>query len=164
MKETRTKIVAVCYDRVIKSAHESHLNSGRRQPVIEQLVNFGLLDNHAKYFIRGKDKWIFMGITGAPLVERSIIDLYYISREGLTRLYRWLIFYSPRACYISSLWVERSGNSLFQLVSLKSFFNQLSLHRPLQTRCLITLHWKTTIEETRTIRCIFAERTFIIFL
>lgn len=62
-----------------------------------------------------------MGITGAPLVERSIIDLYYISREGLTRLYRWLIFYSPRACYISSLWVERSGNSLFQLVSLKSF-------------------------------------------
>lgn len=121
MEENRTKIVAVCYDRVIKSAHESHLNSGRRQPVIEQLVNFGLLDNHAKYFIRGKDKWIFMGITGAPLVERSIIDLYYISREGLTRLYRWLIFYSPRACYISSLWVERSGNSLFQLVSLKSF-------------------------------------------
>ena len=88
VKETRTKIVAVCYDRVIKSAHESHLNSGRRQPVIEQLVNFGFLDNHAKYFIRGKDKWIFMGITGAPLVERSIIDLYYISREGLTRLYR----------------------------------------------------------------------------
>lgn len=77
----KTIRIVICCDYVIERIVGARITSKFETTTAtcyRTLVNFGLLDNHAKYFIRGKDNWIFMGITGAPLVERSIIDLYYI--------------------------------------------------------------------------------------